>query len=174
MEKYAYPEVFVQGVASSPLILKRKNEYILVTEPPTEKEYDEIYGHIIYENVLDLALNLVKPEITRELIVIEEFTGKNEMRGLIIPASTKPCLIEVKGASPYVFFKEGDEVKEGDKLAYVITRKGEVRVIRSPCEGIIILNINITWEKPEKYIMVVVGKDELRQITIRKGTRGSI
>ncbi len=171
MEKYAYPEVFVQGIASSPLILKRKNEYILVTEQPTdEEEYDEIYGHIIYENVLDLVLDLIKPEITRELIVIKEFTGKDEMKALLIPKGIKPCLIEIKGASPYVFYNEGDEIKEGDKLAYVVTRKGEVRVIRSPCEGIVVLNINITWEKPEKYIMVVVGKDELRQIIIRKST----
>lgn len=170
MEKYAYPEVFVRGITYSPLILKRKNEYILVAELPTEEEYDEIYGHIIYENVLDLALDLVKPEITKELIVIKEFTGKDEMKGLIIPEGIKPCLIEVKGASPYVFYNEGDEIREGDKLAYVVTRKEEVRVIRSPCEGIVVLNINITWEKPEKYIMVVVGKDELRQITIRKGT----
>jgi hypothetical protein len=92
------------------------------------------------------------------------------MEGLLVEDTARPCLIEVKGHRPHVFLREGDSVREGDKIAYVITSKGEVRTIRSPCEGVVVLVVNFPWERPEKYVIVVVSRDECREISIRKGS----
>lgn len=107
--------------------------------------------------------------LLRSFIVIREY-GKEPLRGLLIEKNTRPCLIEIKGYKPLVLTTEGKKIDKGDKIAYVITNKGEVRVIRSPCSGVVVLVINLPWEKPEKYILVVVGENEYRQIIIRKNS----
>ncbi len=143
------------------------NEYILVTKRENYR-YKRFFGHIIYEHVLDY-IDLVKPLILNSFIVIKKF-GEDPMNGLLVEKNISPCLVEIRGHQPLVFVNEGDEIEEGDKIAYTITNKSEIRVTRSPCSGIVVLVINLPWERPERYILVVVGKNECRQITIRKSS----
>ncbi|ABN69924.1 conserved hypothetical protein [Staphylothermus marinus F1] len=170
MEKYRYPEVFVEGVESDKYVLEINEHYILVlTKEDLEKyvNYKRVFGHIIYEHIINY-IDLVKPATKKAFIVIPEYSGEKEMNGFLIDENKKLCLIEVKGIQPYVFPREGDEIEERDKVAYIITGKGEVRTIRSPCKGVVLLVINFPWEKPEKYVLAVVNKNDIREITIRK------
>ena len=168
MEKYDYsfPEVFVENVESEKYIVEVDENTYIVTSELSRYKYGRLYGHVIYEDILNY-IDLVKPVITRSIIIVKKYSG-GVMNGILVEKGVSPCLIEVRGYKPVVFLEEGDEVEEGDKIAYVITNKGEVRVIRSPCTGVVVLIINITWERPEKYIVVVVSRDEFRQITIRE------
>ncbi len=167
-ENYAFPEVYLEDEESDIAIIYVNDEYILTRDKEKIMKAEKKYGHILYEDVIDKAIDLVEPRITKEIIVIPEYTGSDEMKAYIIPKNTKPCLIEVKGIQPYVFIEELSEIDEKDKIAYTITGKGEVRVTRSPCKGVVVLVVNLPWEKPERYIIVVVRRDELRQITVRK------
>ncbi len=169
-EIYSFPEVYVEDIESDKYIVLLNGEYILTSDKEKISASSRRYGHILYENVVEKAIDLTTPLITREVIVIPHYTGEEYMKAYIIPRNTKPCLIEVKGYSPYVFVDELDEVDEKSKIAYIVTGKNEVRTIRSPCRGVVVLVVNFPWEKPERYIIVVVGRDELREITIRKDT----
>ncbi|MCD6301040.1 MAG: DUF2118 domain-containing protein, partial [Staphylothermus sp.] len=134
----------------------------------------KIFTNIIYENILNY-IDLVEAQIRINTIVIPEFTpDKEEIKGLFVKENTSLCLIEVKGIQPHVFTREGDKINEKDKIAYTITGKGEVRVTKSPCKGVVLLVINLPWEQPEKYILAVVSKDDVREIIIRKSQEDRI
>jgi hypothetical protein len=169
LNEYSFPEVFLENISSDKYyIVEKNNEYILTDKLEKYTGYKRFFGHIIYEDILNY-IDLTKPLITKSLIIIPRFNPEEEMKGLLVEKNTSVCLIEVKGVQPYVFPRESDFIEENEKIAYIVTGKGEVRVIKSPCKGIVLLIINLPWEKPEKYILVVVDRDAARQITIRKG-----
>ncbi|OYT39478.1 MAG: hypothetical protein B6U89_04055 [Desulfurococcales archaeon ex4484_58] len=168
MNEYAFPEVFVENIESDKYVLELdENTYVLVKKRENYS-YRRFFGHIIYEHILEY-INLTKPLIERSFIVIKKYTG-GEMNGMLIEKNITPCLAEVSGIYPYILVSEGEKISNKDKIAYIITNKGEIRTIKSPCDGFIALIINITWEKPEKYILVVVKENEFRRITIREVT----
>jgi len=169
MNNYAFPEIFVEGEKGEKYIIRQNNEYYLV-EHRIPKNYDTIYGHILYEDIIEKAIDLLSSRTTREFIVIPKYTGAKEMQAYLVKADINICLVEVKGISPYVLINEEDIIDEGDKIALIITGKNEVRVVRSPCKGVPVLIVNFPWEKPERYIIVVVDKNDVRRITVRKST----
>ncbi len=163
MEEYKYPEIFLRDEKSNKYICRVSDEYVLVKEPVS----NECYGHIIYEDILKY-FDLANPILEKDVIVVPEFSDEELLKGLFVKKGTKLCLIEISGYEPYVSPREGGKINVKDKIGMVITNKYEVRVIKSPCEGVVIFVINIVWEKPEKYILAVVSENDVRQITIRK------
>ncbi len=170
--KYSFPEVFIRDEFGDKYIVRRDNEYVLIEGKNEDitTSYSEFYGHIMYEDVVAKAIDLVKPLITRDIIVIPQYTSEEYMNGLLIKNNTKPCLIEVKGFSPMIFINEDEIIDYGDKIAYIVTGKKEVRTVKSPCKGRVVLVVNFPWEKPERYLIVVVRPDEARRIRIRKSS----
>lgn len=171
---YLFPEVFVEDVVSEKYVVEiSEDSYLLVMDGEIDrKKFKRVFGHIIYEDVLKY-IDLSKNALEKTVVVVEKY-GLDEMNALLVEKNTPLCILEIKGLSPYVFVHEGYSINKHDKVAYVITNKGEVRSVKSPCEGVVFLVINISWEKPEKYILMVVGRNEYRRIVVRKGSRNSL
>ena len=167
-EDYAFPEVYVEGVTPSNEYVVEVNGSYLLLKTPVFENAKRFFGHIIYEDVLNF-LDLIEATAKRSFLVIKKYSPPH-MEGLLIEKNTKLCFIEVRGHYPIVYVSEGDGVDVGDKIAYIVTGKGEVRVVKSPCSGIVVLSVNITWERPEKYILVVVDRNDCRRVTIRKSS----
>jgi len=161
---YEFPEVYVEGVSGDYYIVYSNGVYSFSSEPVGEK----YYGHILYEDIIREAIDLVKAVSTREFIVVPRYKREGDLEALRVSRDARLCIMEVAGVQPIVFLSEGDIVEEGDKIAYIITGKSEVRVYKSLCSGIVVLVVNITWEKPEKYIVVVVKQDDVRRIIIKR------
>ena len=125
-----------------------------------------------YERALE-RIDLVEATVVSDFIVIEKYgLSTPSTRGFYLKAGDKVCLQEVSAAYVTITKGEGDPVREGEKIGYTLSSKGNLKTIRSSCNGIITLVINITWEMPEKYVVVVVKEDELRQVFVREGTGG--
>ncbi len=163
MESYEFPEVYVEGIESGYYIVLDNGEYRFSKKPS-----GRFFGHIVYEDIVDKALDLINAVFRRAVIVIPRFRGKGDLDALLIEKNTKACLIEVKSIQPYILVREGDEIDLNDKIAYMVTGKGEVRVYKSPCKGLVVLVVNFPWEKPERYLLVVVSKDGVRRIKIKR------
>ncbi|RLG81706.1 MAG: DUF2118 domain-containing protein [Thermoprotei archaeon] len=172
--EYYFPEVFVEGIKSYKYVVETNtNEYIVVPSHIIESySYKRLFGHVVYEDALRY-IDLVKPEIVKSIVVIKKYGG-GVMKGMLVEKGVTPCLAEAKGYRVYVEVREGDVIERSDRVAYIITSKGEIRIYRSPCTGLVLLVVNIVWDKPEKYILVVVNRDEAREITIREATRNSV
>ncbi len=164
MSDYDFPEIYVRGEKNTPCIVRRGDTYILSRECSGE----EYYGHILYEDVVEKAIDLEKAVVKKEFIVIPRYTGEKEMKALLVREGAEACLMEISGVNPYTSLREGDFIETREKIAYIITGKGEVRAYKSPCSGIVVVVANLPWETPEKYIVVVVSRDAVREITVRK------
>ncbi|MCD6487881.1 MAG: DUF2118 domain-containing protein [Desulfurococcales archaeon] len=161
---YEFPEVFVKGVKGDYFIVLFDKEYVIRDKVYEDKEF---FGHILYENILNY-IDLVNATIKEDIIIIPQFNPEKIMNALYIKHNTPLCIIEVKGVSPYVLISEGALVKENDKIAYVVTGKGEIRVYKSPCTGIVALVVNLPWEKPERYVIIVVDEKHVKRVRVRR------
>ncbi len=164
MENYEFPEIYVEGEKGDYYIVEENGTYRLSREPDDRRSF----GHILYEDVIDKAIDLVEAVVKKSVIVVPRFKPKGDLEGLLVSSNTPCCIIEVKSIQPYVLVNEGDNIEMHDKIAYMVTSKGEVRVYKSPCRGLVLIVANFPWEKPEKYILVVVSEDAVRRITIKR------
>lgn len=164
MENYEFPEVYVEGVESNYYIVETSSgEYYFSRKP-----IGRFFGHIVYEDVVDKAIDLVEAVFKKAVIVVPRYRVKGELEAYLVEKNTRNCLIEVKSIHPYVLVREGDKIDLHDKIAYMVTGKGEVRVYKSPCKGLVLLVVNFPWEKPERYLIVVVGENDIRRIRIKR------
>jgi|GEM_PF-2672623 hypothetical protein len=127
-----------------------------------------------YESALN-RVDLSNGLILEDMVVIEKYgAGTRGSSGIYLKKGDRVCLQEVSSAYAYLTKKEGDTVKQGERIGFMLSVKGAVRTVKSVCEGIITLIINISWEVPEKYIILVVKEDELRRIHVREDKGGCV
>ncbi|MEM0380528.1 MAG: DUF2118 domain-containing protein [Desulfurococcaceae archaeon] len=167
---YVFPEVFIENNYSNKCIVETlNNEYIMIECSELDKYgYKKYFGSIPYESVLEY-IDLVE-SVSRRGIVVAKRESNRFLNGFLIETGTKLCIIEITGYEIFVDAIEGEEILEGRRIAYIVTNKNDIRVYKSPCSGLILLVIDVSWEKPCRYIVVVVDKNECRRINIREST----
>ncbi|WP_440059008.1 DUF2118 domain-containing protein [Thermogladius sp. 4427co] len=136
---------------------------------PADGACEEGKGFCIkeYENSIE-RIDLLNNLVLDDMIIISRYKALNEAKAYLLKKGDRVCIQEVSSAGVFIEKNEGDMVLEGEKIGSTLSSKGVVRTVRSLCKGIIVLIVNITWESPEKYIIVVVKENELRPIRIGK------
>ncbi len=80
-----------------------------------------------------------------------EFVIKNLRRGLEYRVrGSEVSFIEVEGSKVYMLHDEGDIVEEEGKIAYTLSNRGVVRVVRSPFKARIVLIEEVLGQKHDK------------------------
>ncbi len=74
--------------------------------------------------------------------------------------------IEVEGYRIHSLVLEGYRVARGDRIAYIATKKGEIRSVRSGFEGLVIYAAQKPGSRPEKFLYILVGEDHVRRARI--------
>ncbi|MEM1701300.1 MAG: DUF2118 domain-containing protein [Desulfurococcaceae archaeon] len=161
---YRFPEIYVEGLKSNRNICFSNGEFVLLGDKIEDVKCDKIYGLIPFESVIEY-LDLESARSKVEMIVLKP--RKDSAMAYFIKQGTSICIQEIKGKTRYLLLEEGDLIKRGDKIAYVITGKMETRNIMSLCEGRVLFIIDITWETPGKTILVTV-LERAREIAIRE------
>ncbi|ADV65640.1 DUF2118 domain-containing protein [Desulfurococcus mucosus] len=160
MSEYIFPEIFVEDVESNRVICVKDSKFILLENTATREECSKHYGSIPYEEVLNYV-DLEKPALKRSIIILDK---KRNGVALLFPGETPLCLQEVRGRAVF-YVGNPERVRKGDLIAYVTTRKNEVRNEYSLCEGFLLAVIDLTWEKPER-IVVVASSEQPREIAL--------
>ena len=85
----------------------------------------------------------------------------NERLGTCIDVneSEKIVVLEIVGRKIFIISDECMRVKRNQKIAYTLTGKGELRTIKSPVNGYILLYNEILGERAEKYEVFIVVKE---------------
>ncbi len=165
--KYFYPELYVENIFSNKIIVETGNgDFIKITvqKPPVNLRF---YGYVLYEDVFNY-LDLPGSQLCRDVIVLYD-KDNGLYRGIYLSRNVKLRLIEIRGYEPVILVREGDFVTKNSSIAYIVTKKREVRNIKSSIDGYVVLIVEIFWEKPERYVLAVVDKNEFRQIAVREG-----
>lgn len=120
----------------------------------------EIFVEVIYDYLHLYTADRLNNVVIRDFAVI----FPTQKRGFLISKDTKISFVEAQGYRVFSLVREGSNVKRGQKIAYVITRKHEVRTIKSPANGLIIYISSPPNEIPEKYIFVITGENNVSRI----------
>ncbi|MEM4849201.1 MAG: DUF2118 domain-containing protein, partial [Ignisphaera sp.] len=74
-------------------------------------------------------------------------------------------IVEVKGNRIFPIVDVGSTVRKGDKLCYIVSKKFEVRVIRSAVNGVVFyVGETHLGEVPELHI-VIIGEENVVKLT---------
>lgn len=105
----------------------------------------------------------VKGLIDNEFLMRDLILCNNRLRKCMrISRGAKVCKFEVSGRDVILKVDELLNVDIGDLIAYVVTSKGEIRKVYSPCKGYILI-IDELPERPQKYSIYVVGDEYVRE-----------
>ncbi|MGC9009229.1 MAG: DUF2118 domain-containing protein [Sulfolobales archaeon] len=118
-----------------------------------EYPYEDAYKYII-----DLENQLIK----KSFII----TPPGSPEALYIPKNTKVNIIEISGVSVSLLVKEGDEIKRGDRVARILTSKGEIRSYKINTEGIVLYVTDLFGGSSERILILIGSKNSLGRVRI--------
>lgn len=161
---YVYPKIYVENPESEVL-----GEYLIVSDNKAcirhkvkEDVLGRIFSKIMYDNAINEVLDKYTPLIKKSFVVATP-NGKY----ILVEKGTTPIVAEVKGSKVHLAVNEGEEVDEHTRIAYILTRKYETRSIRAGVKGVVVLIGYILGEPIDNYIVVIVGRDHVKYLTIQ-------
>ena len=120
----------------------------------------EEYIEIIYDKAIGLAIDPIENKTVVDVIIANP--QKNKF--VLVKRNTDVIVIEARGRKVHALVREGDVVKENSRVFYIITKKYEVRVIRSPIKGIVMYIGEIVPSIPQRFVMVIVSEHSIREL----------
>lgn len=117
------------------------------SQPKCYVKVDSEVKSIQCHELVGMLLSLQRPDV----LVCNEATSKC----VEVRSSDKLLITEISGSEVFTNVKEGDHVKRGSKLAYIITGKGEVRSLRSDFEGLVALVHEVPASRPSKILIFI-------------------
>ena len=157
---YEFPRLYVEGEESREysIVDKARRVYLIESSRPTVPT--KAYGLVPYESGWNLAVDPVRATITRGILVVVPWSN---WKGLLLEEGTRVKILEVRGVQPVLVAREGDNIREGEVIAYVLTGKGETRTVRSTTSGLIAY---IAWSRveEERYSIIVASPEEVLEL----------
>ncbi len=160
---YLTPRLYIEGLES--------HEYLVEEEPGVFRRSGECpegrrcFGKATYGVVLDEILDLLEKRVKRAFIVEP---GDREGEGLLVEEGVHAEPIPVSGSRTVIEVLEGDEVKRGDVVGLVVTRKYELRKIRSHVEGTVVYIYYSPEGPPDENIVFIMPSDAVKRVKIKR------
>lgn len=166
MEYYSYPRIYVETeeVDGGECIVEVGRGEYAVVECGLKKDSHRVFKKRVYERSHFEVLDLEGGIVTRSFIIYSPRTNSY----LLVEEGVKAYVLEVGGMNVFFYKYEGEKVEEGEVVAEEVSRKGEVRVVRSPSSGVIVL-IGDYVEAPQRYLLVIAGGESVKRISVRRG-----
>lgn len=117
------------------------------------------YNEILSNYVVGVAVNPVTGLCNFDMVVV--YRNGEQERAYLVRAGTRVYIVEGRGHRVYPLVSEGSRIVEGSKLFYILTGKYEVRVVRSPRAGILLLYSELIPYEIQVLRAVMVDEDVL-------------
>jgi len=143
-EDYLFPELYTEGGTGECISIDlNKGIYW--------KNQGYVLCRVIYEEGWKLIVDPVKSTTSRSFLTVMPWMN---YKGIYVSRGARVELIEARGVEVYIVSREGAVVEDNTVLAYVLTKKGEMRTKRAKTNGIIAY---IAWEPliPPRYVFVI-------------------
>ncbi|MEM4695447.1 MAG: DUF2118 domain-containing protein, partial [Ignisphaera sp.] len=86
-------------------------------------------------------------------------------RVLHISKNTHIEIIEISGKHVYPLVDVGSNISRNSKLCYIVTKKYEVRSIKSDVDGIVIYVGEAFLGKEQTIYIIIVNEDKIHELT---------
>jgi hypothetical protein len=158
---YLVPRLYVKGLKSSEYLVPIDSGQLRLDRSCR----GECYGKAIYGTLLEELVDLVSKRVIRSFIVV---LPPDYERALVVDEGKPVEPIPVEGMRTIIDVCEGARVKEGDVLAYIVTRKYELRKVRSHVSGVVVYIYSSPESHPDRNVILVAGEDHVREARIRR------
>ncbi|MEN2999621.1 MAG: DUF2118 domain-containing protein [Acidilobaceae archaeon] len=139
-EEYALPELYIEGTPGEPCasVDLERGTFEIGKGELCKVLYEEGWGRAI----------------SPEGRVLRSFLIVRNREGVFVKEGSAVRLFEVRGSAMRLIAREGERVEEGEAIAQIASRKGELRSVRSDVRGLVVY---IAWlpGKPERYVYAV-------------------
>ncbi len=157
---YLLPRLYVEDLES--------NEYLVphnsVLRSLKECLVRPCYGKAVYGVLLDEIVDIVAKKTIRSFVVV---LPPNYTEALVVPRDAMVEPIPVEGMRTTIVVCEGSKVKVGDTIGYVVTRKYELRHIRSHVKGIVVYIYSSPESKPDRNIVFVAPEEAIHRVGVQ-------
>ncbi len=158
---YLTPRLYVEGFES--------NEYLVEQEPGVFvvsrecKPGSRCFGKALYGVLLEELVDLVEKRVKRSFIVEP---GDSKGEAFLVEEGSYIEPIPVSGSRAVLEVLEGDKVEEGNVLGIVVTRKYELRKIRSHVKGIVVYIYSAPTGPPDENIVFISPEESVKKVRI--------
>ena len=115
----------------------------------------EEFIEILSNYIVGVAIDPVEAVVKLDLVTVY-----ND-HGYLLEKGKRVVIIEARGKGGYPLINEGSEVAKGDRVFYIVTGKHEVRVVRSPIDGVLLVISELIPSEIQVFRAVLVNRDEL-------------
>lgn len=127
----------------------------------TELEGFSRYIEVVDASILNLVVDHEKKILRCGLAVL-----KPEYHEVLLVDKHKPIeILDVKGLRVFPLIDVGRKVFEGSKLCYIVTKKYEVRVFRSPFTGVVFYIGEVFLGGTPSLIIAITGEEGVSRLT---------
>ncbi len=158
---YITPRLYIEGLESS--------EYLVEVEPGVYRrsskcsEGRRCFGKTVYGVALDEIMDLLEKRVRRSFIVEP---GEPQGEALLVEAGAHAEPIPVQGSRTVIEVLEGEQVATGDVIGLVVTRKYELRKIRSHVDGIVVYIYSSPTGPPDENIVFISPDEHVKKVRI--------
>ena len=160
---YSIPQLYVEGVVSDVFLEVRDGVGEVTSRCSNEKD-TICLGKQVYGSTIDF-IDLVEKRVTKSFVVVlppEYNTGLFVRRG----SAVEP--IPVEGIRVALEVCEGVKVKKWDTLGVVLTRKREMRRIKTHVAGIVVYIYSSPIGEREEDIVIIAPAEVVKYIRIQR------
>jgi len=148
-----------EGVIPNIVESINENKRLWLLEPKScfierRADYGVEFVELLYDKVPGVAVDLTSGLVLFDLII------RIGSKGFLMKAGSRVNVVEVSGYRVFVIVREGDAVAQNDRIAYVLTGKGNVRIIRSPYNGVVVYVGEIIPSTVQRYIILIAGEGD--------------
>ncbi|MCE4603332.1 MAG: DUF2118 domain-containing protein [Desulfurococcales archaeon] len=157
---YQFPRAYLDGYTSVECLVPLDGKARI--ERPCKGQG---LGLAPYEQLSSHILDPVEAVVKRRFALYIPWLGK----AILVEPGTRVSLVEAFGVQVNHRAREGDTVRPGTILAYILTGKGETRTLRAGVEGIIVY---IAWGlegERQRYIYVIAPSGSIRILEVDTG-----
>ncbi len=159
---YLIPRLYVRGLESDDHIIVEDGFFRYAGRVCSG---DRCYGKTVYGTLLEELVDLVSKRVVRSFAVV---LPPRYDEALVVDEGSEIEPIPVEGVRTVIEVCEGSKVKAGDVLALIVTRKYEVRKVRSHVEGVVVYIYSSPEAKPDRNIVFIAGEDVVRKARLQR------
>lgn len=159
---YAVPQLYVEGVVSD-VFLEIRGDVGEVTTRCSNERGTICLGKQVYGSTIDF-IDLVEKRVTKSFVVV---LPPEYSTGLLIQRGSTVEPIPVEGVRVALEVCEGVKVKKWDTLGVVLTRKREMRRIKTHVAGIVVYIYSSPIGEREEDILIIAPEEVVKHIRIQ-------
>ncbi|ADG13455.1 DUF2118 family protein [Methanocaldococcus infernus] len=152
------PKLYVEGEEGEEKVVIEKDGKIIrfLDKGESYEGEGKVLGKVIYD---DFPNYILMGEATRDMLIVYEVGGLKKI--MYLKKGTKLLEVPAEGYKVYPIVDHGCRILEGHRLAALQSRKGDIRFVNTPVNGIVVFLREVPCKR-ENYVFYILPDEEIK------------